>query len=58
MECDPKGFNAQPDACRRLEVRKYPTWVVKGIRQEGVLSLDRLAEMSGFREAGQSAGGR
>jgi hypothetical protein len=30
-------------------VRRYPTWIMGNVRHEGVLSLERLAEMSGFR---------
>jgi hypothetical protein len=30
-------------------VKAYPTWVVKNERREGVLSLDELADLSGFR---------
>jgi hypothetical protein len=30
-------------------VRRYPTWIMGDFRYEGVLSLERLAEISGFR---------
>jgi hypothetical protein len=40
--------NPRPDLCQQLEVKAYPTWVVKGQRREGVLSLDQLADLSGF----------
>jgi len=29
-------------------VRGYPTWIIRGERREGVLSLAQLAELSGF----------
>jgi hypothetical protein len=29
-------------------VRRYPTWVIKGSRYEGVLTLEELAKASGF----------
>ncbi len=32
-------------------MRAYPTWVIDGQKYEGVLSLDRLAELSKFRYA-------
>ena len=32
-------------------MRAYPTWVIGGQKYEGVLSLDRLAELSQFRYA-------
>ena len=33
------------------DVRAYPTWMIGGKRYEGVMSLERLAELSGFRYA-------
>ena len=29
----------------------YPTWVIGGQKYEGVMSLDKLAELSKFRSA-------
>ncbi|HEU5319680.1 MAG TPA: hypothetical protein VFX28_02680 [Methylomirabilota bacterium] len=51
MECDARGVAPRPDLCQQAGVRVFPTWVVQGKRHEGVLSLDRLAELSGFRPA-------
>jgi len=48
VECDPKGAGADPQRCERVGVRRYPTWIVRGERYEGVLSLDELARASGF----------
>jgi hypothetical protein len=31
-----------------MGIRRYPTWIVRGQRYEGVLSLDELARASGF----------
>jgi len=39
---------SDPALCRRLTIKAYPTWFIHGVRYEGVLSLDRLAELSGF----------
>jgi hypothetical protein len=39
---------ARPDICERVGVRVYPTWIAGGERYEGVLTLDRLAEVSRF----------
>jgi len=50
VECDPQGVGARPDLCSAQQVRRYPTWTVRGKREEGVLTLERLAELSGFRE--------
>ncbi|MBI4587312.1 MAG: hypothetical protein HY725_00620 [Candidatus Rokubacteria bacterium] len=41
-------MSARPDLCQRVGVRAYPTWIVGGVSYEGVLSLDRLAEVSRF----------
>jgi len=51
VECDPKGLNARPELCAKVDVKAYPTWVVGADRREGVLSLDQLAEMSKFHFA-------
>lgn len=56
MECDASGINGQPDVCRSIGVKAYPTWVVNNRHREGVLSLDQLADMSGFRHADNAAG--
>jgi hypothetical protein len=49
VECDPKGVNPRPDLCRQAGVKAYPTWVVDGQTREGVLTLDKLAELSRFQ---------
>lgn len=41
---------ADPARCQQLAIKVYPTWFIKGARYEGVLSLARLAELSGFRQ--------
>ena len=35
-------------------VRAYPTWIINGQKHEGVLSLERLAELSKFRYTAQA----
>jgi hypothetical protein len=42
-------MGARPDLCAQHQVRRYPTWTVGGHREEGVVTLERLAELSGFR---------
>ena len=32
-------------------MRAFPTWVIDGQKYEGVMSLDRLADLSKFRFA-------
>ncbi|HTY80280.1 MAG TPA: hypothetical protein VMI34_20805 [Candidatus Bathyarchaeia archaeon] len=51
VECDPKGVNPRPDLCEKVPVRAYPTWVIDGEKYEGVMSLERLADLSKFRYA-------
>ena len=56
IECDPKGVNPRPDLCEKVPVHAYPTWVIDGQKYEGVMSLDRLAELSKFRYATPTTG--
>ena len=55
VECDAAGANGRPDECRRAGVRSFPTWDIRGERREGVLSLETLAMLSGFRPPGAPA---
>jgi hypothetical protein len=55
IECDPKGINPRQDLCEKVPVHAYPTWVIDGQKYEGVMSLDRLAELSKFRYATPTA---
>jgi hypothetical protein len=32
-------------------VRKFPTWVLRGQKHEGLMSLEQLAQASGFAPA-------
>jgi hypothetical protein len=41
--------NPRPDLCRQVGVKAYPTWVINGHTREGVLTLDQLADLSGYR---------
>jgi hypothetical protein len=49
VECDPKGARAQRERCRAAGVKVFPTWVLGAEPREGVLTLDELARLSGFR---------
>ena len=44
-------MNARRDLCDQVPVQAYPTWVIDGKKYEGVMSLERLAELSKFRYA-------
>ena len=48
VECDPRGAEAQPEACQSAGVRSFPTWEVDGQLYPGVQNLTRLADLSGF----------
>jgi uncharacterized membrane protein/glutaredoxin len=48
VECDPRGTNAQPNACQAAGVRAYPTWIIGGQKLEGEVSPSELARLSGF----------
>jgi glutaredoxin len=49
VECDKDEPGRK--RCMEAKVRAYPTWVLKGDRREGVMSLDELESWSGFRSA-------
>ncbi len=51
VECDSRAAGARPDLCQQVNVRAYPTWTIAGQRREGLLTLDKLAELSAFRPA-------
>jgi len=51
IECSPKGRNApQATICRVMSIRSYPTWMIKGRRHTGMLSLKELTRLSGYKE--------
>lgn len=48
IECDPRGDDANPDACQAAGIKGYPTWVFgDGSRASGELSLQQLSQRSG-----------
>lgn len=48
VECDPRGRNAQPQACRSAGVRAFPSWEIDGELYEGTRELEELAQLSGY----------
>jgi hypothetical protein len=46
VECDKDDAGRQ--RCQSAQVRAYPTWVLKGERREGVLTLEELQLWSQF----------
>ncbi len=51
VECDPGGSNPQPQLCQQKGVRAYPTWEIGGRMYEGTMTLEELANLSGFSPA-------
>ncbi|MFH1142025.1 MAG: vitamin K epoxide reductase family protein [Chloroflexota bacterium] len=48
VECDPRGQDSDPLLCDQKGINAYPTWEIGGRFYQGVLSLERLASLSGF----------
>lgn len=49
MECYPNGRNAaRAVACVERNITSYPTWMINGQWQTGVIPPDRLAQLSGY----------
>lgn len=48
IECDPNGQNAQPKLCSEAGVTSFPTWQINGKLYAGMMSLDELAQASGY----------
>ncbi len=49
VECNPKGKNADPELCEEKEITRYPTWEIDGSFYKGVMTLDKLSELSGYK---------
>jgi uncharacterized membrane protein len=50
VECDPKGQNSRTELCQAAaaNVKGFPTWEIQGQFYSGTLSLEKLAELSGY----------
>ena len=50
VECSTGGQGSrQASACQAAGIRQYPTWIIGGQRFQEVLTLTRLAELTGFQ---------
>lgn len=49
VECDPEGLKAEPQKCRDAKIKAFPTWIINGRVYEGVLTLDDLATLTGYK---------
>ena len=54
IECDPAGENPQPRKCEAAQIDALPTWEINGTIYPGYLTLEQLAEKSGYREDSSS----
>jgi glutaredoxin len=48
IECDPRGENAQPQLCASAGISAFPTWEINGQQYPGMMSLEKLAELSDY----------
>lgn len=51
VECDAKGFQGDPQACRAAGIDGYPTWIINGQVLSGTQDLEVLAQASGYAGA-------
>ncbi|WP_051020959.1 hypothetical protein [Synechococcus sp. PCC 6312] len=49
IECDPAGQNPQPALCQKAQIKGYPTWEINGKLYPGMLTLQQLAQLSGYK---------
>jgi hypothetical protein len=50
IECSPEGQgHPQAPECREAKINSYPTWIIHGQRFEEVMSLQKLAQSTGFQ---------
>ncbi|OQB05715.1 MAG: hypothetical protein BWY19_00848 [bacterium ADurb.Bin212] len=49
VECDPSGEGANPDECKANEIEGYPTWIYEGTKYPGEMSLEKLAQIVGYK---------
>jgi uncharacterized membrane protein len=49
IECDPRGVNPQPEACKAAGVQSYPSWEINGEMYRGTQSLERLSQLSDYQ---------
>ncbi len=49
VECSPPGdVRSQTPECQAAEIPSYPTWEINGERYNGAISLEELADLSGY----------
>jgi uncharacterized membrane protein/glutaredoxin len=53
IECDPQGQNPQVELCQSAGLQGYPTWEINGQLIPGLVSLEQLADLSGYQGSRQ-----
>jgi uncharacterized membrane protein len=48
VECAPEGQNSRTSLCQTAGIKGFPTWEIKGKFYEGIQSLSKLADFSGY----------
>jgi hypothetical protein len=48
VECDSRSPVAETARCNAAGVRRYPTWIIRNQRFEGVQTLETLGQASGL----------
>jgi uncharacterized membrane protein len=57
VECTPDGRNGVRNFdCVSNDIKDYPTWIIDGRRHTGLIPVDGLAALSGFKGSPESAG--
>ena len=49
VECHPQGPDANPSLCFARGIQNYPTWEISAAYYQGTMSLERLAQISGYQ---------
>jgi len=49
IECDPRGVDPQPEACKAAAVQSYPSWEIQGEMYRGTQTLERLSQLSNYQ---------
>ena len=53
VECNNRGKNANPSLCFAKGIKVYPTWEINGKFHTGQLILEKLSELSNFKQNNQ-----
>ena len=49
VDCAEGASDSQPDLCQAANIQSFPTWKINGKTFEGVQSLEKLAQVSGYQ---------